>query len=273
MANSKIEWTESTWNPVTGCTKISAGCKNCYAERMAKRLCAMGQANYANGFELTMHPHVLEHPLKWKKPQVIFVNSMSDLFHEDVPLDFIRQIFDVMTRASWHTFQILTKRSERLAELAPLLNWPENVWMGVTVENADCIYRIDDLRDVPSAVRFLSMEPLLGPVWLRTERCDKCHGQGVLPEHPDISPSCEINCHQCNGEGTWIPEGIGWVIVGCESGPGRRECRLEWVRDIVRHCKTAGVPVFVKQIEINGKVSRDMSEWPEDLRVREYPNG
>ena len=164
MANSKIEWTESTWNPVTGCTKISAGCAHCYAERMALRLQAMGQANYANGFELTLHPHALEHPLKWKKPQIIFVNSMSDLFHEDVPLEFIHQIFDVMTRAHWHTFQILTKRSERLAELAPLLNWPDNVWMGVTVENDKCVHRIDDLRTVPAAVRFLSMEPLLSAV-------------------------------------------------------------------------------------------------------------
>ena len=125
MASSKIEWTECTWNPVTGCTKISAGCANCYAERMAKRLLAMGQVNYANGFELTMHPHALDHPLKWKKPRVIFVNSMSDLFHEDVTFEFIQQIFDVMRRASWHTFQVLTKRAERLAELAPLLNWPD----------------------------------------------------------------------------------------------------------------------------------------------------
>lgn len=211
MANSKIEWTESTWNPVTGCTKISAGCKNCYAERMAKRLCAMGQANYANGFELTIHPHVLEYPLKWKKPQVIFVNSMSDLFHEDVPLDYIRQIFDVMTRANWHTFQVLTKRSERLAELAPLLNWPENVWMGVTVENADCAYRIDDLRDVPSAVRFLSMEPLLSAVE-------------------------DINL-----------DNIDWVIVGGESGPGSRPIEHDWVRDIRKQCKNADVPFFFKQ--------------------------
>lgn len=211
MANSKIEWTESTWNPVTGCTKISAGCKNCYAERMAKRLCAMGQANYANGFELTMHPHVLEYPLGWKKPQVIFVNSMSDLFHEDVPLDYIRQIFDVMTRANWHTFQILTKRSERLAELAPLLNWPENVWMGVTVENTDCAYRIDDLRDVPSAVRFLSMEPLLSAVE-------------------------DMNL-----------DNIDWVIVGGESGPGSRPIEKQWVRDIRKQCKNADVPFFFKQ--------------------------
>jgi protein gp37 len=211
MASSKIEWTEATWNPVTGCTKISAGCKNCYAERMAKRLQAMGQANYANGFELTIHPHVLEYPLGWKKPQVIFVNSMSDLFHEGVPLDYIRQIFDVMARANWHTFQVLTKRSERLAELAPLLNWPENVWMGVTVENADCAYRIDDLRDVPSAVRFLSMEPLLSAVE-------------------------DMNL-----------DNIDWVIVGGESGPGSRPIEKQWVRSIRKQCQNADVPFFFKQ--------------------------
>lgn len=211
MASSKIEWTESTWNPVTGCTKISAGCANCYAERMAKRLCAMGQSNYANGFEVVLHPHVLEHPLKWKKPQVIFVNSMSDLFHEDVPLEFILRIFDVMTRAHWHTFQVLTKRSERLAELAPLLDWPNNVWMGVTVENAECVYRIDSLRSVPSTVRFLSMEPLLSPVE-------------------------EMNLDR-----------IDWVIVGGESGYGARPMEKEWVRSIRRQCCKADVPFFFKQ--------------------------
>ena len=211
MANSKIEWTESTCNPVTGCTKISAGCANCYAERIAKRLCAMGQPNYANGFQLTLHPHILEHPLKWKKPRVIFVNSMSDLFHEDVPLEFIQQIIDVMTRASWHTFQVLTKRSKRMAELAPLLNWPENVWMGVTVENNDCAYRIDDLRDVPSAVRFLSMEPLLSAV--ENMNLDK----------------------------------IDWVIVGGESGPGSRPMEKQWVRNIRKQCREVNVPFFFKQ--------------------------
>ena len=211
MANSKIEWTESTWNPVTGCTKASEGCLNCYAERMAKRLKAMGQANYANGFEVTMHPNVLEYPLKWKKSQVIFVNSMSDLFHEDVPLEFIRQIFDVMKRADWHTFQILTKRAKRLEELAPLLDWPQNVWMGVTVENASCAYRIDRLRTVPAAVLFLSMEPLLSAV-------------------------DDMNL-----------EGIGWVIVGGESGPGARPIQKQWVRGIRKQCREAKVPFFFKQ--------------------------
>ncbi len=211
MANSKIEWTESTWNPVTGCTKISDGCKNCYAERMAKRLQAMGQANYVDGFAVRTHPHALEHPLKWKKPQVIFVNSMSDLFHEDVPFEFIQDIFDVMTRASWHTFQILTKRAERLAELAPLLNWPDNVWMGVTVENQDCTYRIDYLRDVPAAVRFLSVEPLLTAIE-------------------------DMNL-----------DNIDWVIVGGESGPGSRPIEKDWVRSIRKQCRVAKVPFFFKQ--------------------------
>jgi protein gp37 len=178
---------------------------------MAKRLKAMGQANYANGFEVTMHPHVLEHPLKWKKSQVIFVNSMSDLFHEDVPLEFIRQIFDVMTRADWHTFQILTKRSKRLEELAPLLDWPQNVWMGVTVENASCAYRIDHLCTVPAAVRFLSMEPLLSAV-------------------------DDMNL-----------DSIDWVIVGGESGPGARPIQKQWVYGIREQCREAKVPFFFKQ--------------------------
>ena len=211
MANSKIEWTESTWNPVTGCTKISAGCANCYAERMAKRLQAMGQPNYANGFDVVMHPHVLGNPLSWKKPQMIFVNSMSDLFHEEVSLDFIQQIFDVMTKASWHTFQILTKRADRLGELAALIDWPENVWMGATVESADCVSRIDCLRDVPSSIKFLAMEPLLS-------RVDN------------------LNL-----------DSIDWVIVGGESGPGSRPIEKEWVIEIKEQCLAQGVPFFFKQ--------------------------
>jgi len=161
---SKIEWTGSTWNPVTGCTKISPGCANCYAERMARRLQAMGQPNYVNGFRVTTHPHMLEKPLQWKQSQVIFVNSMSDLFHRDVPDSFIQDVFRVMTQASWHLFQVLTKRSERLAAMAASLPWPENVWAGVSVENQDYIWRLDHLREVPAAVRFVSFEPLIGPV-------------------------------------------------------------------------------------------------------------
>jgi protein gp37 len=160
---STIEWTESTWNPLTGCTKVSPGCKHCYAERMAKRLQAMGQPNYRNGFKLTLHNHALDIPLHWKQPQMIFVNSMSDLFHEEVPLEFIQKVFNTMTKASWHTFQVLTKRSDRLLELDKALIWPENVWMGVSVENHDYTFRIDHLLQTHSLIKFLSLEPLLGP--------------------------------------------------------------------------------------------------------------
>jgi protein gp37 len=158
---SSIEWTGSTWNPITGCNKISSGCKHCYAERMAKRLKAMGSENYKNGFKLTLHEHVLELPLSWKKPQTIFVNSMSDLFHKNVPLEFIQKVFDVMNRAHWHTFQVLTKRSERLFQLDKHLKWAPNIWMGVSVENADVVKRIDHLRYTNAYIKFLSLEPLL----------------------------------------------------------------------------------------------------------------
>lgn len=209
--NSQIEWTESTWNPVTGCTKISPGCAHCYAERMAYRLKAMGQPNYRNGFRVTLHDHALELPSGWRKPQRIFVNSMSDLFHDEVPIDFIRRVFDVMQQADWHLFQILTKRSARLADLAPLLPWPENVWMGVTVESSDFIHRIDDLRRVPAAIRFLSLEPLLSPL-----------------------PGLDLT-H------------IDWVIVGGESGPGARKMSEAWACDLRDQCLQTGVPFFFKQ--------------------------
>ena len=210
-ANSSIEWTESTWNPVTGCTKISEGCAHCYAERMALRLQAMGQPNYENGFAVTCHEHMLDYPLRWKKPQTIFVNSMSDLFHESITDEYIDRVFDVMRRAHWHRFQVLTKRAERLESLGQQLSWPGNVWMGVTVENHACRYRIDALRRIPAAVRFLSMEPLLSSV-------------------PDIDL-----------------DGIGWVIVGGESGPGARPMAKEWVEDIRAQCERHGVAFFFKQ--------------------------
>lgn len=209
--SSPIEWTESTWNPVTGCTKISPGCKNCYAKRMAERLRLMGQPNYANGFALTLQPQALELPLRWKKPQRIFVNSMSDLFHKDVPLEYIRQVFDVMGQAHWHQFQVLTKRSERLASVSDDLTWPTNVWMGVSVETAQYRSRIDDLRRTGAAVKFLSLEPLLGPL-------------GAL----DLT-------------------GINWAIVGGESGPRSRPMKREWVVDIRRQCRSARVAFFFKQ--------------------------
>jgi protein gp37 len=208
---SSIEWTGSTWNPVTGCVKISAGCLNCYAERMAKRLQAMGQPNYAAGFELALHKHMVNLPLVWKKPQTIFVNSMSDLFLKEIPREFLLKIFDVMHQAHWHTFQVLTKRSDRLQELSPQLQWPANIWMGVTVENKDYIHRIDHLRKSGAYLKFLSIEPLLGP----------------LPK---------INL-----------EGIDWVIVGGESGPGARPMDPKWVLDIRDQCNKARVPFFFKQ--------------------------
>jgi protein gp37 len=208
---SGIEWTESTWNPLTGCTKISPGCKNCYAERMAKRLKAMGQPNYINGFRLTLHEHALEKPLGWKKPQMIFVNSMSDMFHKDVPLRFIQRVFEVMRRASWHTFQILTKRSERLLELDYQLDWPSNVWMGVSVENEPYSFRINQLRQTDAKIKFLSLEPLLGPL-----------------------PNLDLL-------------DIDWVIVGGESGPGARPLEHHWVFDIRDQCQAASVPFFFKQ--------------------------
>jgi len=209
--HSAIEWTESTWNPVTGCTKISPGCKHCYAERMAMRLKAMGQSKYANGFQLTLHKSTLEQPLGWKKPCVIFVNSMSDLFHRDVPSAFIHQTFDVMCRASWHTFQVLTKRSRRLLELNPEIDWPNNVWMGVSVENEDYAFRIEHLRQTDAQIKFLSLEPLLGPL-------------------------SNLNL-----------QGIDWVIVGGESGPGARPMAEEWVVEIRDQCLAAQVPFFFKQ--------------------------
>lgn len=209
--SSPIEWTQSTWNPVTGCDKVSPGCKFCYAERMARRLKAMGSANYAKGFELATHDDAVELPLKWKKPQVIFVNSMSDLFHRDIPFGFVERVFDVMHQAHWHQFQILTKRADYLAEIAPALPWPRNVWMGVSVENADYTYRVHCLKAVPAAVRFLSVEPLIGPV----------------PRLPLA--------------------GIDWVIVGGESGPGCRPMDPDWVRQIRDRCIDQHVPFFFKQ--------------------------
>ena len=243
-ANSTIEWTESTWNPVTGCTKISEGCAHCYAERMALRLKAMGQKNYANGFQVNLHPHALNIPLKWKSPHMIFVNSMGDLFHNEVPLSFIQQVFEVMKKAYRHRFQILTKRAERLADLAPSLNWTENIWMGVTVESAAYLYRLEYLRNVSAAVRFLSLEPLLGPM-------------------PDMDLTK-----------------IDWVIVGGESGPGARPMNKSWVIDIQQQCHDAKVPFFFKQWGgvnkkksgrlLDGTTYGEMPECGGDIYQRNY---
>jgi len=211
VSATRIEWTEVTWNPITGCTKVSAGCANCYAERMAKRLQAMGQPNYARGFEVVSHEHMLRAPLGWRRPSVVFVNSMSDLFHDDVPDEFIARVFATMREAHWHEFQVLTKRSERLAKLSPDLDIAPNVWMGVSVENGTVVQRIDDLRRADVGLRFLSLEPLLGPL-------------------PDLDLT-----------------DIDWVIVGGESGPGARPIMPDWVRHIRDTCLDADVPFFFKQ--------------------------
>jgi len=209
--NSAIEWTESTWNPVTGCTKISDGCQHCYAERMTRRLKAMGSAHYKNGFKLTVHRDSLELPLKWKKPQIVFVNSMSDLFHKDVSSTFIHDMFEVMRKAFWHKFQILTKRSERLLCMSKELHWADNILMGVTVENAKHLNRLAHLKETGAKTKFLSLEPLLGSL-----------------------PSLNL-------------KGIDWVIVGGESGPGARQMKPEWVTGIRDNCLKASVPFFFKQ--------------------------
>lgn len=208
---STIEWTEKTWNPLTGCDKVSPGCKNCYAERMTKRLKAMGSPNYKNGFKLTCHPNSLSIPYDWKKPCTVFVNSMSDLFHKDVPEDFIHKVFSVMAMNQHHQFQVLTKRSERLFEISARLKWKHNIWMGVSVENQDYAYRINHLRETGAMVKFLSIEPLLGPI-------------------PDLN----LN-------------GIDWVIIGGESGPKSRPMEPAWVDQIHERCEQAKVPFFFKQ--------------------------
>ncbi len=208
--NSSIEWTDATWNFLTGCSHISPGCDHCYAEALSKRLKATGAHRYRNGFDLTFHPEVLRLPLSWRRPRRIFVNSMSDLFHEDVPIDWIRQGFEVMAATPQHTYQILTKRADRVRRLAPQLDWPPNVWMGVSVENQVFAFRAKRLAEVPAAVRFLSVEPLLGPVTL------------------DLT-------------------GIHWVIVGGESGPHARPMDLAWARSVRDQCIARGVAFFFKQ--------------------------
>lgn len=211
MNSSRIEWTESSWNPVTGCTEISLGCKNCYAKRMALRLKAMGSPNYKNGFSVTLHPHALEAPKRIKKGRTIFVNSMSDLFHKNVPFEFIQRVFNVMGKAPQHTFQVLTKRANRLKELSPKLNWHRNIWMGVSVENSEYTHRIDLLRETGALLKFLSIEPLLGHI-----------------------PVIDLT-------------DIDWVIAGGESGPGARPIEKKWVSSIQKECQCAGVPFFFKQ--------------------------
>jgi len=241
MASTKIEWTESTWNPITGCTKISTGCKHCYAEVMARRLKAMGQEKYKNGFELSLHPEVLKEPYLWKKGKMIFVNSMSDLFHKDVPLEYIQQIFKVIKENPQHVFQVLTKRADvlRYYDSEGWLEWPHNLWMGVTVENNDVTHRTENLRNTCARVKFLSCEPLLSSL-----------------------PNMNL-------------KGIDWVIVGGESGRTPRPINEEWVIDIKEQCQKANVAFYFKQwggtnkkkagSALNGKVYKEMPVIIESL--------
>ena len=256
MYNSKIEWTEATWNPLRGCARVSEGCRFCYAERVADRFSGTGQPyeglttrgkdgqpRWNN--EIMLVPHMLKKPLSWKQPRRIFVNSMSDLFHEKVPFDYIQQVFDVMRQASWHEFQILTKRAERLAELAPQIDWSPNVWMGVSIEDSRVIDRADALREVPATIRFLSLEPLIGSI-----------------------PNLNL-------------KGLDWAIIGGESGNQARIMEPEWAVDLLNQCRSANVPCFIKQMgtqwaKRQGSKSwkgDDFSEFPEALQVREYPRG
>jgi len=211
MAKTSIEWTEVTWNPTTGCNKISEGCRFCYAEIMSRRLQAMGQPKYQNGFDLTLHADTLTIPYTWKKPRIVFVNSMSDLFHKNIPLDYIREVFRVMKENHMHTFQVLTKRADILAKYNSLLDWAPNIWMGVSIENQKVIKRIDYLRNTGALIKFLSLEPLIGPLQ-------------------------DLNLHN-----------IDWVIVGGESGPKARQIKKEWVFDIKDQCDKADIKFFFKQ--------------------------
>lgn len=251
---TKIEWTHppgfkgETWNPVTGCTPISEGCENCYAQRFLKRKL------WSYGPEVTIHDDRLVIPSRWRKPRFCFVCSMSDIFHESVPSEFIDQVFSVMLEDTRHIFVILTKRPRRALDWIEAYRYnshgliPQHVWWGVTAENqkrAD--ERIPVLLQIPAAVRFVSVEPMIGPVDLRPAH-DAAYDTGVCPVVK-----------------------VGWIIIGAETGPGRRPCRLEWVRNLVQQCQAAGVAVFVKKLEIDGKVTGNVADWPADLRVREYP--
>lgn len=211
-SSSSIEWTDATWNPVVGCTKISPGCKNCYAEALTERFRGVPGHPFEKGFELRLVPNKLLEPAKWRSPRKIFTCSISDLFHEAIPQHYIESVFDVMVKADWHTYQVLTKRSERLLQISAQLPWPDYIWMGVSVENSDYVHRIDHLIGTPARVRFLSLEPLLGPI-----------------------PRLELN-------------GIDWVIVGGESGPKARPMNPAWAREIRDQCNRAGVAFFLKQL-------------------------
>ncbi len=248
MNRTGIDYLNYTWNPTHGCSPISPGCANCWAHAMSKRLAGMGVGGYdkAEPFRVTYHPDRLVEPLKLRKPARIGVSFMGDLFHEYVHDGFIRRVIEITAETAQHQYLILTKRPTRMRKYFHEYGFEghgENLELGVTVENADCLWRVDELLKIPAAVRFVSLEPLLGPV--------------------NIRPL--LACARCG------ISGVDWVIVGCEKGPGRRRCDLDWIRGILYDCRNADVPCFVKQIEVDGRVSSDPNEWPEDLRVREYP--
>lgn len=273
-AGTRIEWTERTWNPVTGCDRVSAGCDHCYALSLSARLKAMGSRRYQQdghpvtsgpGFGLTLHRALVDAPRHWRKPAVVFVNSMSDLFHERIPFDFLRRVFATMEATPQHTYQILTKRATHLTRVAPRLPWPPNVWMGVTVEDQVQVdRRARRLCRVPAAVRFLSVEPMLGPVDLGGPLW-----HGYCPTHDFPGGFCIGPCPD--------QQRIHWVIAGGESGPRARPCELDWLRSLRDQCAAAGVPYFCKQIGTVAAGGRgkggDPAGWPEDLRIREMPDG
>lgn len=236
MSKSKIEWTDNTWNPTTGCTKISTGCTNCYAEKMSFRLQKMGNPKYQDGFKIKIHPNSLNEPYSWKKPSMVFVNSMSDIFHESIPFSFIEQVFKVMNDNQMHVFQVLTKRSKILKEYAKHLNWTKNIWMGVSIEDVNQVFRMEELKETDAAIKFLSCEPLLADL------------------------------------GKLKLSGINWVIVGGESGSGSRPMDEAWVQNILNQCDKQRVPFFFKQWggfnkKKNGRIlnGRTYSDMPEIL--------
>ena len=257
---TKIQWAQESWNPISGCTKVSPGCKNCYAERMAKRLAGRFGYPADEPFRVTLHPDRLEQPLRWKKPRRVFVCSMSDFFHPLVPLEFQAKVFRIVEQCPQHTFLFLTKRTEQLDLFNRVCGWPDlpNAWLGVTAENQEqADKRIPMLLQVPAAVRFVSCEPLLGPI-------------SISRYLPYLTDSGALDPNTGSGIDVMYP-GLSWAIVGSESGPHRRFMALDWARMLAAQCATANVPVFIKQLPINGKVSHEPNEWPEDLRVREYP--
>jgi len=232
--SSKIEWTEATWNPITGCTKCSAGCQHCYAATLAKRLKAMGNVRYKNGFDVTIHKDLFLRPLEWKKPKMIFVNSMSDIFHEEISDEDILELFSIMNKASWHTFQVLTKRPERLSNLSPQINWTPNIWMGVTVENAASLFRVELLKRCGAKIKFISAEPLLESI-------------------------AQINL-----------TGIDWLIVGGESGAGCRPLNKQWIIELRDKAKDNQVPFFFKQW--GGFHHNQAGSLLEGKEYKEFPN-